>query len=291
MIVDPDFLDHWRTGMVADVIGDPMAPVYILRLWAHCQERKSDSFSMPSAGLKAQCKCPAPADVFERALIEAGFITRDGDRITVTGWAKKNASLIAAWENGARGGRPRNNPDETHGKPMGNPAVTQREPMANPRVTDKIREDKSREESSTSLRSVEGAKRATRKCPESFSITQDLEQWAAENAPSVDIKRETEKFRDYTFKTAHSDWGGAWRNWIRRASESIPRARASPPASETAYQRSMRERVASICPSIAAKPPSHSETFDVTAKTLDRADIREADADLRSGVPLSLGRS
>lgn len=65
----------------------------------------------------------------------------------------------------------------------------------------------------------------------------------------------------------------------------------SPPASETAYQRSMRERVASICPSIAAKPPNHSETFDVTAKTLGREDLREVDADLRSGVPLSLGRS
>ena len=121
MIVDPDFLDHWRTGMVADAIGDPMAALYILRLWAHCQERKSDTFVMPPAGLKAQCKCPADAATFEAALIDAGFLSRDGNTIIVLGWAEKNASLIAAWENGAKGGRPKKNPDETHGKPTGSP--------------------------------------------------------------------------------------------------------------------------------------------------------------------------
>lgn len=160
------------------------------------------------------------------------------------------------------------------------------------RVTKSVprgREEK--EKNSSSLRSEEGARRATRKCPDSFAVTSDLEQWAAENAPGVDLKRETDKFRDHTFKTAYSDWDGTWRNWIRRASESIPRARASPPASETAYQRSMRERVASICPSIAAKPPNHSETFDVTTKTLGREDLREVDADLRAGLSLALGGS
>lgn len=151
MIVDPDFLDHWRTGMVADAIGDPMAPIYILRLWAHCQERKSDTFAMPPAGLKAQCKCPAAADVFEKALIDAGFLSRDGATITVLGWAEKNASLIAAWENGSKGGRPKKNPAETHGKPTGNPAVTHGQPSANPDETDKRREEKN----SSSLRSEE----------------------------------------------------------------------------------------------------------------------------------------
>lgn len=144
MIVDPDFLDHWRTGMVIDALGDPMAPMYILRLWAHCQERKSDTFTIPTRGLKAQCKAPGDADAFEAALIEAGFIERNGDSITVVGWADKNASLLAAWANGAKGGRPKKeqnqNPAETHGKPSGNPSLTQAKP---------IREEKRREESNT----------------------------------------------------------------------------------------------------------------------------------------------
>lgn len=142
MIVDPDFMDHWRTGMVADAIGDPMAAIYILRLWAHCQDRKSDTFVMPTAGLKAQCKCPAPAEVFEKALVDAGFLSRDGDTITVLGWAEKNASLLAAWENGSKGGRPKKNPAETHGKPTGNPSVAHGQPIANPDETDKSREEK-----------------------------------------------------------------------------------------------------------------------------------------------------
>jgi len=150
VIVDPDFLDHWRTGMVTDALGDPTAPLCILRLWAHCQERKSDTFAMPTRGLKAQCKFQGDAEAFEKALIEAGFIERDGDNIIVCGWAEKNASLIAAWENGKTGGRPRKekNPTETHGKPTGNPAVTQGEPSENPSATQAkpIREEKIREE-------------------------------------------------------------------------------------------------------------------------------------------------
>jgi hypothetical protein len=140
VIVDPDFLDHWRTGMVADALGDQLAPVYIMRLWGHCQERRSDTFVMPTKGLKAQCKFPGDADLFERALSEAGFIRRDGESIVVVGWADKNAALFAAWENGQKGGRPRKpiqNPSETHGKPSGNPSLTQTKP---------IREEKRREE-------------------------------------------------------------------------------------------------------------------------------------------------
>lgn len=147
MIVDPDFFDHWRTRMVVDALGgDEMAPIYIMRLWAHCQNRKGDTFAIPCAGIKALCKYAGDADVFEKALIDAEFLRRDGDSVTVEGWAERNASLLAAWENGGKGGRPKKpskNPRETHGKPNGNPAVTQREPDANPRETDKSREEKS----------------------------------------------------------------------------------------------------------------------------------------------------
>jgi hypothetical protein len=158
VIVDPDFLDHWRTGMVVDALQDHCAPIYILRLWAHCQERKADTFVMPARGLKAQCKFPGDADRFETALIEAGFLKRDGDTLTVVGWAKKNSSLFAAWDNGLKGGRPRKeprqNPEETHGQPSDNPELTQTEPTANPSETQTkpIREEKRREEKTPSER-------------------------------------------------------------------------------------------------------------------------------------------
>jgi hypothetical protein len=43
MIVDPDFLDHWRTRMLVDALQDECAPMYIIRVWAHCQQRRGDT--------------------------------------------------------------------------------------------------------------------------------------------------------------------------------------------------------------------------------------------------------
>jgi len=175
--------------MVADAIGDPMAPIYILRLWAHCQVRKSDRFVMPTAGLKAQCKCPADAQVFEQALIDAGYLQREGEIVIVLGWAEANASLLAAWENGAKGGRPKKNRDKTHGKPTGNPAVAHGLPGANPDETDKSREEKN----SSSLRSEEGAQRRRRDPAPTTPEDVDAQVWAdwlalrkAKKAPVTD---------------------------------------------------------------------------------------------------------
>lgn len=148
MIVDPDFFDHWRTRMVADMLKDHLAPVYIMRLWAHCQNRKGDVFDIPAAGLKALCQFSGAAQELEDALVAAEYIARDGLTITVTGWAEKNAALLAAWENGNKGGRPKKNPKQTDGQPTENPEETHGLPMANPSLTQTkpIRVDKSREE-------------------------------------------------------------------------------------------------------------------------------------------------
>lgn len=148
MIVDPDFFDHWRTRMVADMISDQMAPVYIMRLWAHCQNRKGDTFDIPTPGIKAICQFSGDAKTLEDALISAEYMIRNGLTVTITGWAEKNASLIASWGNGHKGGRPKKNhqetqieptenPEETHGLSTGNPQATQTKP---------IREDKRRED-------------------------------------------------------------------------------------------------------------------------------------------------
>lgn len=153
MIVDPDFFDHWRTRMVADMLKDQLAPVYIMRLWAHCQNRKGDVFDIPAAGLKALCQFSGAAQELEDALIAAEYIVRDGLTITVTGWAEKNAALLAAWENGQKGGRPKKNQNTTDGQPTENPSETQGLPMANPSLTQTkpIRVDKRREEEKTEI--------------------------------------------------------------------------------------------------------------------------------------------
>ena len=134
MIVDPDFFDHWRTRMVADMLKDQLAPVYIMRLWAHCQNRKGDVFDIPAAGLKALCQFSGAAQELEDALIAAEYIARDGLTVTVTGWAEKNAALLAAWENGHKGGRPKKNQNTTDGQPTENQSETHGLPVGYPWV-------------------------------------------------------------------------------------------------------------------------------------------------------------
>lgn len=158
MIVDPDFFDHWRTRMVIDMLGgDPLAPVYIMRLWAHCQNRKADTFAIPTVGIKALCQFNGDAQALEDALIAAEYMSRDGSSVTVIGWAEKNAQLLAAWSNGSKGGRPTKKATQeaplgnqlvTDGEPTENPKETQEKPNGNPTKTNPkpIREDKRREE-------------------------------------------------------------------------------------------------------------------------------------------------
>lgn len=116
--------------------------------------------------------------------------------------------------------------------------------------------------------------RAARKCPESFAVTDDLKAWALAECPSVDLMRETAKFRDHTFKVSHNDWAGAWRNWMRKASEYAQPSRASPSKPPTAAQMAM----AQACPTLVAPhlqgyakqhEPTYAEVINADARLLD----------------------
>ena len=141
MIVDPDFLDHWKTRLLIDSLGnDPCGPLYVLRLWTHCQNRRQSTFdNLSPEALKALCHFPGPANKLESSLVASGFIRRDESLLIVLGWDQYNAKLIANWENGARGGRPK--------KPNANPTETQLGiglTQTKPIGVDKIRLDKTR---------------------------------------------------------------------------------------------------------------------------------------------------
>ena len=221
MIVDPDFFDHWRTRMVADMLQDQLAPVYIMRLWAHCQNRKGDVFEIPAAGLKALCQFPGAAQELEDALIAAEYIARDGLTVTVTGWAEKNAALLAAWENGNKGGRPKKSQKQTAGQPTENPSETHGLPMANPSLTQTkpIRVDKRREEEKTeeapSAKSPAGSA-----LPKNWILPAQWAAWAQGERPDLDPNRVADEFRDYWIakpgkEGRKADWEATWRNWVR----------------------------------------------------------------------------
>lgn len=76
------------------------------------------------------------------------------------------------------------------------------------------------------------------------------------------IDGELARFEDYHAAqgTKFKDWQAGLRTWIRNAAKFAKRDQAvaaakSAPAAETAYQRSMRERVQEFAPSIARKAP------------------------------------
>lgn len=240
MIVDPDFLDHWRTRMLVDALGgDEFAPFYLLRLWGHCQSRRAARFEIPAAGLKGLCKATCDAEKLEAALIAGGYLLRDGNHVEVLKWAEKNASLIAAWENGEKGGRPpkkpKQNPRVYESEPSGNPVVTQTEPTANPDVTDRSRGDKTL---SPSLRS--GEQRATR-LPKPFDLPDDWKSFCQTERPELDPARVADKFADYWHgkpgkSGTKSDWLATWRNWVReeRGPPRSQRSFAQPPNKHSA---------------------------------------------------------
>ncbi len=198
MIIDPDFLDHWKTQMLVNMLDDPCAPLYLIRIWSHCQNRKQTQFKpMPNPGLKALCRYPGDADKLVSALVESGFIEKtDGDSILVVGWEDKNAQLVAAWENGAKGGRPRKNPTVTQPKPNGKPNPDLGEP--DEKRLDKSREDKSREEGKETICSASATPPpepvvpvlefpVAHKTKKTWALTQTLIDELTEAFPAVDV--------------------------------------------------------------------------------------------------------
>ncbi len=140
MIIDPDFLEHWRMRLLVDLLdGDEMAPIYMIRILSHCQNRRTTQLKpMTNPAMKALCRYAGDADKIVNALIESEFIERSGDDgFSVNKFAQHNAQLINSWANGAKGGRPKK-------KPSKNPTRTLQEPTPNPREPEKRREEKRR---------------------------------------------------------------------------------------------------------------------------------------------------
>lgn len=283
VIVDPDFLDHWRTRMLVDALGgDEMAPMYVMRIWGHCQQRRGDSFAMPAAGLKAMCRAMCDAQALETALIEAGFIERDGPTIRVPKWAEKNAALIAAWDNGGRGGRkatkePKPNPRVTQTEPTGNPRATHGEPMANPSLTqaEPIREEKSREEEEKKYTPIspQGGKRpkaAPIDCPQDVDPHVWADWLALRKAKRAPVTATVLEAAEVEAGRAGMGLEAFLRVWCARGSQGLqadwlrPQERPQQTPAESTWQREARENVERMTGGLvsARRPQQQKETID-----------------------------
>lgn len=59
----------------------------------------------------------------------------------------------------------------------------------------------------------------SKRVPADFLVTPDMEAWVSTDAPLIDWRRETDKFKDWEFKTPRTDWAATWRTWMRKAQE------------------------------------------------------------------------
>ena len=164
--------------------------------------------------------------------------------------------IEAARTNGARGGRPK----KTQEKPSGFPEETHDEPKS------KAPQPHSNTSSPTSKK----YRAQERACPDGV----DAQVWSdwlalrkAKRAPVSDTVLTSAMVEA---ERAGMSLEAFLRVWCARGSQGLEASwlkpsERPPPPSETAYQRSMRERIESFAPGIAAKAPGRQSTFVMEA--------------------------
>ena len=149
MIIEPDFLDHWKTRLLMRLLETESAPNYVIRLWSHCQTRKTNIFpDWSPVILSSVCRWPGDADLFWSAMLQT-FCRVENGHLVAHQWDEVNAGLIASWSNGGKGGRPKKptgNPQLTHGLPTGYPQVNPEPNQVNPQLTHGVTDREDREE-------------------------------------------------------------------------------------------------------------------------------------------------
>lgn len=107
MIVEPGFLDHYKTQALIHAAGEA-APLMLIRLWEHCQCRKTNRFpNLTDVALASICRWTKTPAELKAIFLECGFLRVENNVVIVHDWEKSNRHLIGAWVNGAKGGRPR----------------------------------------------------------------------------------------------------------------------------------------------------------------------------------------
>ena len=187
------------------------APNYVIRLWSHCQTRKTNKFPEWSPAILASvCRWPGDADQFWSAMMQT-FCRHEDGYLIAHEWDEVNASLIAAWSNGGKGGRPK--------KPMGNPRVNPELIPVNPRLTHGVTDREDREDKTEKIQAD--------KPPTARFQKPTLEELTSEAIKIGLPITEVDKFHNYyesngwkVGKNPMKSWPAALRNWLSRLNAS-----------------------------------------------------------------------
>ena len=211
MIIEPDFLDHWKTRLLMRLLDTEAAPNYVIRLWSHCQTRKTNRFPEWSPAILASvCRWPGDADKFWSAMMQTFCRSEDGHLIAHE-WDEVNASLIAAWSNGGKGGRPK--------KPTGNPRVNPESNPVNPQITHGVTDREDREDREE--------KTLAPKSPRQRFVVPTLEQVETQcseiGLPLIEAQKFINHYESKGWmvgKTRMQSWKSALAGWKLRRDES-----------------------------------------------------------------------
>jgi hypothetical protein len=210
MIIEPDFLDHWKTRLLMRLLNTEAAPNYVIRLWSHCQTRKTNKFPEWSPEILASvCRWPGDADQFWSAMMQTFCRSEDGHLIAHE-WDEVNASLIAAWSNGGKGGRPK--------KPTGNPRVNPESNPVNPRLTHGVTDREDREDKTEKIQADK---------PPSVRFQKPTVEELTAEAIKIGLPLpEVDKFLNYyesngwkVGKNSMKSWPAAMKGWLSRSGE------------------------------------------------------------------------
>jgi len=221
MIIEPDFLDHWKTRLLMRLLDTDAAPNYVIRLWSHCQTRKTNIFPEWSPViLSSVCRWPGDADLFWSAMLQTFCRVEDG-HLVAHQWDEVNAGLIASWSNGGKGGRPKKptgNPQKTHGLPTGYPQVNPEPNQVNPQLTHGVTD---REEKIEKIENTPAPK-----SPRVCFIKPTVEELTAEAIKIGLPLPEVDKFLNYyesngwkVGKNSMKSWPAAMKGWLSRLGE------------------------------------------------------------------------
>jgi hypothetical protein len=134
MIVEREFLDHWKTHLLRQLTGLPNAAEIPLRIWAYCESNRSDFIRDDGKGLVITgiCRVTCEPKRLLRSLLEARWLDRAEGGFVAHGWAEKNANWLQ--KIGAGRGRAKSGArlQNGHLATSGSPAADQRLPSGSP---------------------------------------------------------------------------------------------------------------------------------------------------------------
>ena len=103
MIIQSDFLHHWKTRALANQIGMEAALTALIALWSHCERRRAWEFRLTPLILAGICHFRGTPEELMTPMVELGFLDPSSEESGEAGWyevhdwSRVNASLIVKW--------------------------------------------------------------------------------------------------------------------------------------------------------------------------------------------------